>query len=620
MARLRRLLPGTVSINTGPRAYRLDIPAGAVDAARFAEHLAAARADPARRLDELDAALALWRGRPFEDLDHDLAQPEIARLTGLHAAAQEDRADALLGAGRVAEAEAAAAALVAADPLRERAVAVLIRAQVANGRPAEGLRSFARLRAELAEQLGTDPSAELVRLHEQVLRQELARGADPAAAGGADQLVRRAGRRCGPGRGAAAAAAGGDAVRPGRGRQDPAGPARRRGGRRPLRRRGDRRRAGRRRPGRRRRHGGRRAAAHRGRVGQPHRPRRRGARRPRPAAGPRRLRARRRPGRRPGRGDHRGRAAGRRAGHQPGAAAGGRRAGAAGARRSPGGPAAALLADRIRAADPRPPRPRPTRRCWTASARRLDGLPLALELAAARVPPSGCPGCWPPWTTRWTRWAGAGAPPAPRHRSLRDVVEWSYGLLDDEQRTLFVQLGCSPARSSRPRSRRSAVTRGPCRTWSTGRWWSAHAARPGPFGMLETLRAFGRARLATDPEAVALRARHAAWIVRWPPIAGGRRGPGRGRRRPPVRRPPGRPGPGHAWLCAQRPAGGTAAARGVCAELAYERARVDLAAPGGGGAGRRRLRPDGASGCAGRAAPVAAAVAGAVRGDAVAAR
>lgn len=82
---------------------------------------------------------------------------------------------ALLELGRAADAAAAAAALVTAEPLREHAVAVLIRALVAAGRPAEALQAFARLRAELAEQLGTEPSPELRRLHGQVLRQELAR-------------------------------------------------------------------------------------------------------------------------------------------------------------------------------------------------------------------------------------------------------------------------------------------------------------------------------------------------------------------------------------------------------------------------------------------------------------
>ena len=106
---------------------------------------------------------------------------------------------ALLDLGRAADAAAAAAALVAAEPLRERAVAVLIRALVAAGRPAEALQAFARLRAELAEQLGTDPSPELRRLHEQVLRQELNPAPSAPAAGRPDQLVRRAGRRTWPG-------------------------------------------------------------------------------------------------------------------------------------------------------------------------------------------------------------------------------------------------------------------------------------------------------------------------------------------------------------------------------------------------------------------------------------
>jgi DNA-binding SARP family transcriptional activator len=128
VARLRRLLPAPAAIGTGPRTYRLDVSPEGVDAARFAAHLARAAQEPgpARRLAELDAALSLWRGRPFAELDHPDVEPEVARLAGLRATAVEQRAEALLAAGRTGEAVAAAEALVAAEPLREGAVAILV--------------------------------------------------------------------------------------------------------------------------------------------------------------------------------------------------------------------------------------------------------------------------------------------------------------------------------------------------------------------------------------------------------------------------------------------------------------------------------------------------------------
>ncbi|WP_214407785.1 AfsR/SARP family transcriptional regulator, partial [Pseudonocardia lacus] len=98
VARLRRLLPAGVGIETGARSYRLRLAAEDLDAAAFQASLtrAAGEPDPARRLALLDAALALWRGRPFAELDHPESAPEVARLAELHRGAQEQRAAALL--------------------------------------------------------------------------------------------------------------------------------------------------------------------------------------------------------------------------------------------------------------------------------------------------------------------------------------------------------------------------------------------------------------------------------------------------------------------------------------------------------------------------------------------
>jgi pentatricopeptide repeat protein len=113
------------------------------------------------------------------------------------------RAEALLAGGRAGEAVVAAEALVAAEPLREGAVAILVRGLVAAGRFGDALRAYDRLRDELAEQLGLDPSPQLRALHGQALRhaapgRPLGTRAPPGRNRRADQLVRRSRRRPGP--------------------------------------------------------------------------------------------------------------------------------------------------------------------------------------------------------------------------------------------------------------------------------------------------------------------------------------------------------------------------------------------------------------------------------------
>jgi predicted ATPase/DNA-binding SARP family transcriptional activator len=176
VARLRRNLPPGVEIVTAPGSYRLVTDPVAIDAAQFGAHLtAAARATGAvERLGELEAALALWRGRPYVELDHLMVTSEVARLTEMKLSADEALADALLSTGRADEAIAVLEALTTQEPLRERPVALLMRALVSAGRQSDALRAYTELREQLAEQLGIDPSPELRRLEQQVLLQEVA--------------------------------------------------------------------------------------------------------------------------------------------------------------------------------------------------------------------------------------------------------------------------------------------------------------------------------------------------------------------------------------------------------------------------------------------------------------
>jgi predicted ATPase/DNA-binding SARP family transcriptional activator len=179
VSRLRRALP-EAPVESYPTGYRLALEPDAVDAARFERGIAAARSVPtgdAARL--LREALELWRGPALLDVaDNEFFRAPIARLEELRLAAIEERVEADLRLGRGAELTAELTSLVGEHPLRERLVAALMRALAAAGRPAEALAAFERARAVLADELGSDPSAELSAVHTAVLRGEL--GPSPA--------------------------------------------------------------------------------------------------------------------------------------------------------------------------------------------------------------------------------------------------------------------------------------------------------------------------------------------------------------------------------------------------------------------------------------------------------
>lgn len=121
---------------------------------------------------QLDEALALWQGEPFGDQrDLEGVRAEAARLAERRRAAAEARLVALHRAGRHEDAVATAEALVAEEPLREGAWAVLVEALGACARPAEALRAFQRAAAVLAE-AGLQPSPRLRTAEQAVLDME----------------------------------------------------------------------------------------------------------------------------------------------------------------------------------------------------------------------------------------------------------------------------------------------------------------------------------------------------------------------------------------------------------------------------------------------------------------
>ncbi|NIH87123.1 BTAD domain-containing putative transcriptional regulator [Amycolatopsis granulosa] len=178
VSRLRKILPeGTVEGLTD--GYRLRVEPGAVDAVRFERLLGEARgAEEPRRLRLLREALGLWRGTAMQDVgltDSGAFDAAATRLDGLRLTAMEDRYDAEISLGHGAEVVAELTDLVAAHPLRERLVAALMRALVATGRDTDALLLFERTREALAHTLGVDPAPELSELHVALLRGELGR-------------------------------------------------------------------------------------------------------------------------------------------------------------------------------------------------------------------------------------------------------------------------------------------------------------------------------------------------------------------------------------------------------------------------------------------------------------
>lgn len=128
-------------------------------------------AEPARAAQMLREALALWRGPALADVaDAEFAQQPIARLAELRLAATEARIEAELALGKGAELVAELTPLVAAHPLRERLRGQFMRALRAAGRQADALATYEEARRVLADELGVDPSRELTEVYLSVLR------------------------------------------------------------------------------------------------------------------------------------------------------------------------------------------------------------------------------------------------------------------------------------------------------------------------------------------------------------------------------------------------------------------------------------------------------------------
>ncbi len=185
ISRLRKML-GSDRILTRAGGYSLAIPGGALDAARFGQLAADGRAalqrqDPAAARRLLRQALGLWRGRPLAEFaDTGFAPAMITRLEEARLTATEDRIEAELMLGGQGELTGELEALVGEHPLRERLWGQLILALYRAGRQGDALGAYQRARAVLADELGVDPGPELRKLEAAVLGQDPALDA-PAA-------------------------------------------------------------------------------------------------------------------------------------------------------------------------------------------------------------------------------------------------------------------------------------------------------------------------------------------------------------------------------------------------------------------------------------------------------
>jgi predicted ATPase/DNA-binding SARP family transcriptional activator len=149
-------------------------------------HAAMATGQTERAAGLLRVALGLWRGEALADFPGvAVARAAAVRLEELRLAALEERIEAELALGRQAQMVGELQALVEREPLRERLHAQLMRALYATGRQADALAAYRRARAVLAERAGLDPGPELRELERAILGQdpELLTGEGPALLG-----------------------------------------------------------------------------------------------------------------------------------------------------------------------------------------------------------------------------------------------------------------------------------------------------------------------------------------------------------------------------------------------------------------------------------------------------
>jgi predicted ATPase/DNA-binding SARP family transcriptional activator len=184
VSRLRREL-GHERLRTVPGGYRLLVAGGELDTVEFEERLNVARraadhGEWSTAAAELRQALDLWRGPALAEFaDEPFSRGAAVRLEELRLMALEERVQADLELGHHTVLVGELERLVEAHPLREQLWAQLIIALYRCGRQADALAAYRRLRAKLAEELGIDPSPRLRALEVAVLQQAEELGPPP---------------------------------------------------------------------------------------------------------------------------------------------------------------------------------------------------------------------------------------------------------------------------------------------------------------------------------------------------------------------------------------------------------------------------------------------------------
>ena len=178
VSKLRRALGSASLVATRGGGYALEIPLEAVDVYRFEQLVAAGRA--AATSGNLESAIelladadSLWRGEALTEFAYEeFAAVEVSRLSELRLAAVEERLDIELQLGRHRGVIVELESLVAAHALRERLRGLLMIALYRAGRQADALRTFQDGRRILGEELGLDPGPELRQLETAILAQD----------------------------------------------------------------------------------------------------------------------------------------------------------------------------------------------------------------------------------------------------------------------------------------------------------------------------------------------------------------------------------------------------------------------------------------------------------------
>jgi predicted ATPase/DNA-binding SARP family transcriptional activator len=175
VSRLRRVVGKR--LRTRPAGYALELEPSELDVQRFEDSLAKGRAalragEATTAAELLREALALWQGRPFEDVAYEpFVQVEAARLEELQLACLEERIEADLARGEHAGLVAELETLVSRHPLRERVCEQLMLALYRSGRQVEALQVYRDARRRLVE-VGVEPSQALRRLEQAILQQD----------------------------------------------------------------------------------------------------------------------------------------------------------------------------------------------------------------------------------------------------------------------------------------------------------------------------------------------------------------------------------------------------------------------------------------------------------------